>query len=465
MASQQSQQQRNPVVENWGTLQVPYSQESEEAVLGALLINPTAYYDVVQIISAADFFILRCRYVFEALQAVIERKESLDYLTVVEQLKAQGKLTEIGGAAYITQLTNAAPDSTNAVIYAHMVQRSATRRQLLTYGADVQKLALDESREVSEIINDVEGKQIEIAARVVGTRTQTMYTAVSSFYDRVEKLRDNPNQSSGIPTGFKDLDRVFLGLDEQSMTLLGARPGMGKTSMMLSMALNMVKAGLRVGYFSLEMGIDQLIGRLIAMDSGISSQRLRTGQLSKDEWGQFVKTTGEMHKLPLFIDDSTTWTPLQLHAKCSSMRRRNGIDMFFVDYVGLMSGGGRYKDNKVAEAGFISRSLKGLARDLKTPVMGAIQLNRALEQRGDKRPILSDLRESGDWEQDADNVMFIYRDEVYNEATEFPGQADIIIAKHRNGPVGTVPLYFEKSLTKFVNATERNFDLVTGVMS
>lgn len=461
MANEQ-QLKTNKIIENWGNLQTPYSQEAEDAVIGALLINPTSYYDVVQVVKTEDFFILRNRYIFDAIATLSERKETVDYITVVEELKAKNRLAEIGGGAYLTQLCNAAPDSQNGVVYAHLVQRAATRRLLLAYGDDVQKLALDETREVSEIINDVESKQIEIAARVVGTKTLTMHSAVSAYFDRVDKLRNNPNDTSGIPTGFVDLDRVFMGLDEQALTLLGARPGMGKTSMMLSMAMNMVRTGYRVGFFSLEMGVDQLIGRLVAMDSGISSQRLRAGQLSNDEWGRFVKTTGDLHDLPLFIDDTTTWTPLQLHAKCNSMKRRNAIDMFFVDYVGLMSGGGRYKDNKVAEAGFISRSLKGLARDLKTPVMGAIQLSRAVEQRADKRPILSDLRESGDWEQDADNVMFIYRDEVYNEATETPGQADIIIAKHRNGPVGTVPLYFQKELTLFKNATQRNFNLATG---
>lgn len=455
-------QQRNPIVDNWGTMQAPYSEESEKAVLGALMINPIAYYDVVQVINADDFYIIRHRHVFNAIQKLVERNENVDYLTIVEQLRGQSQLAEVGGAAYLTEISNAAPDSQSAVIYAHMVQRMATRRQLLAYGDAVKELALDQKREVSEIITDVENKQIEISARVVGTKTQTMHTAVSSYYDRVERLRTNPNETSGIPTGFTELDRVFMGLDEQALTLLGARPGMGKTAMMLSMAMNMVKAGYRVGYFSLEMGVDQLVGRLVAMESGISSQRLRGGQLNNDEWGRFVKATGDLHSLPLFIDDTTTWTPLQLHAKCSSMKRRSGIDMFFIDYVGLMSGGGRYKDNKTAEAGFISRSMKGLARDLKTPVMGAIQLNRQVEQRQDKRPVLSDLRESGDWEQDADNVMFIYRDEVYNEATEVPGQADIIIAKHRNGPVGTVPLYFEKTLTKFQNAQQRNFDLLSG---
>jgi replicative DNA helicase len=329
----------------------------------------------------------------------------------------------------------------------------------MEYGGQVVKMAADESTELSEVLNKVEGKQIEIASRWVGANTQPLSEAMNAYYARIENLMQNPQSMLGVPTGFTELDRVFMGFDDQSLTLLGARPGMGKTSMMLSVALNMAKAGYRVGFFSMEMGVEQLMTRLVAMESSINAQRLRSGQLTMDEWATFVRVSGEMQSLPIFIDDSTLWTPIQLHAKCASMKRRLGLDIIMVDYVGLMSGGGRYKDNKVQESGYISRSLKGMARDLRTPVWGAIQLNRNLETRQDKKPILSDLRESGDYEQDADNVMFIYRDEVYNDACEQPGAADIIIAKHRNGPVGTVTLYFEKTLTKFTNAVERRVDL------
>lgn len=437
----------------------PYSQEAEEATLGGILVNPNAYFEVAQFLKASDFFILRCRYVYEAMEALTERKEALDYLTVLSELKAQNRLSEIGGGAYITQLINSTPTSMHTTVYGHLVQRAAIRRQLMEYGGQVVKMASDESTELSEVLNKVEGKQIEIASRWVGANTQPLSEAMNAYFARIENLMHNPNTSLGVPTGFTELDRVFMGFDDQSLTLLGARPGMGKTSMMLSVALNMAKKGFRIGFFSMEMGVEQLMTRLVAMESGINAQRLRSGQLTMDEWSTFVKVSGEMQSLPIFIDDSTLWTPVQLHAKCASMKRRLGLDMIMIDYVGLMSGGGRYKDNKVQESGYISRSLKGMARDLRTPVWAAIQLNRNLESRGDKRPILSDLRESGDYEQDADNVMFIYRDEVYNEACEQPGGADIIIAKHRNGPVGTVTLYFEKTLTKFMNAAKRNIDI------
>jgi replicative DNA helicase len=438
---------------------IPMTTESEEAVLGGILTNPNAFYEVIVFLKPEDFFMLRHRYVYEAMIAITERKDPLDYLTVIQELKAQNHLGEIGGPSYLTTLINNTPTSMHTTVYGHLVQRAAIRRQLMQYGQDVIKFAADEKIELSEVINKLESKQIDIAARYTGANTQPLKQAISAYYARLEALMDNPQDMLGVPTGFTELDRVFMGFDDQSLTLLGARPGMGKTSMMLSTALNMAKAGMRVGYFSMEMGVEQLMTRLVAMESGINAQRLRSGQLTQQEWGTFVKTAGDMNELPIFVDDTTIWTPLQLHAKCASMKRRLGLDIIMIDYVGLMSGGGKYRDNKVAEAGYISRSLKGMARDLKTAVWGAIQLNRNLEQRQDKRPILSDLRESGDYEQDADNVLFIYRDEVYNEATEFPNQADIIIAKHRNGPVGTVPLYFEKSLTKFQNAATRSINL------
>jgi replicative DNA helicase len=437
----------------------PYSQESEEATLGGILTNPNAFYEVIVFLKPDDFYMLRNRYVYQAMIAITERKEPLDYLTVIQELKAQNRIGEVGGGAYLTTLINNTPTSMHTTVYAHLVQRSAIRRQLMQYGQDVIKAAGDEKTELSEVINKLESKQIDIAARYTGANTQPLKQAISAYYTRLENLMNNPQELLGVPTGFTELDRVFMGFDDQSLTLLGARPGMGKTSMMLSTAMNMAKAGKRVGFFSMEMGVEQLMTRLVAMESGINAQRLRSGQLTQQEWGTFVKVAGDMNELPIFVDDTTIWTPLQLHAKCASMKRRLGLDIIMIDYVGLMSGGGKYKDNKVAESGYISRSLKGMARDLKTAVWAAIQLNRNLEQRQDKRPILSDLRESGDYEQDADNVLFIYRDEVYNEATEFPGQADIIIAKHRNGPVGTVSLYFEKTLTKFENGIKRNIDL------
>lgn len=438
---------------------IPHSEEAERAVLGAIITNPVCYYTIAAFLKAEDFFVLRCRYVYEAMQKIAARDEPAgDYALIVTQMKADDTLKSIGGPAYLTGLVNDTPTSVHGEVYARLVERAAIRRAVMNAAAETIKIMADESIEVTEAMSKAEGLQMEAAGRLTGSNTHTMKDAALALLERTEMLLNNPGQLQGIPTGFTDLDRLFLGFDNQSFTLFGGRPGMGKTSLLLSTALNMAKAGYRVGLFSMEMGIDLLMLRLAAMEGQVNAQRVRTGELSHAEWMRVAMALTELHKLPIFVDDSAGWTPQLLKAKCTSMKRRQGIDIFMIDYVGLMNGGGRYKDNKVAEAGFISRSLKGMARDLRTPVWGAIQLSRECEKRQDKRPQLSDLRESGDWEQDADNVLFIYRDEVYNPATEFPNQADIIVAKHRQGPTGTVPLYFEKSQTRFMNGVERTVD-------
>lgn len=454
----QQKQQTNTAPPAWGTVSIPMSQEAEEATNGGIMVNPAVYYEVANILEPSDFYILRSRYVFEAYQAIIERGEPIDYMTLLSQLKTAGKLEEIGGAAYLIHLMNNVPTSMHTTVYAQLVKRASIRRQLMVHGDHIKALAVDETQELSEIIQQVEQEQIEVLGDYTGEKTQTIGSAMSGYYERIEQRTNHPELTTGIMTGFTVLDKT-LRIEDYSLTLFGGRPGMGKTAWMLSAALNMAKAGLRPAIFSMEMSIEQLITRLTAMESSINTKSLQNGALSEQEWKRFVKASGDLSKLPIFLDDTTTWTPQQLKTKATSMKFRSGIDIVIVDYVGLMSGGGRYKDNKVAEAGFISRSLKKMAADLKLPVLAAIQLNRNLENRQDKRPMLSDLRESGDWEQDADNVLFIYRDEVYNEASEFPNQADIIVAKQRNGPTGVVSLFFEKSLTKFMNAAERSVDL------
>lgn len=457
-ANNQHTTQIDPITA-WGSMQTPYSQEAEEAALGALIIDPLCYYDMAQFLQADDFFILRHRYIYTAIQTLTERGEPIDYLTVCEALKDTGRLSEIGGPAYITRITNVAPSSQNGVAYAHLVERAAIRRKIMAFTDEAKLLAINEEMTVSDVITELEGKFTEVTSRVTGDSTKTLGAAVSQFYDRVDALINSNGEPIGLATGLKDLDYMLKGLGQQSLTLLGGRPGMGKSSASLTFALNMAKAGIRVAYFTLEMSTEEMTSRIISMQTGINTQKLKTGNMSAVEIGAFTKASSDLQGLPLFIDDTTTWTPQQLKAKCASMLRRNGIQIIFIDHVGLMNGGGRYKDNKVAEASFISLSLKGIARSLKVPVWGDIQLNRELEKRQDKRPQLSDLRDTGSWEQDADNVIFMYRDEMYNEATEFPNQVDFIIAKQRSGPIGTVSAYFEKTTTAIHNAAQRSVDL------
>lgn len=866
----------NDPISNWGNLQTPYSQEAEEATIGAILVNPVTYFAVAAFLRAEDFFILRHRYIWEGLTRLHERGEPIDYLTVTQELKDTGRLTEIGGPAYLTQLINSTPTSVHAEVYGRLVERASVRRRLMAASDEIKSLALNEELTVEQVISDAEARLFDVTERQMSKELIPMREAVSDYFDRIEYLMANRNQPLGVPSGFKDLDKLLGGFQKSDLIIFAGRPGMGKcvaegtliqtelglvpiesllpqntsgvrddeggiyypltigvqtpdgirqtshfydsgirptlrlqtrtgcsltgthvhpvlvlspsghkvwkalnkltcgdfvaiqrhepswgqatklpdftfdyyrsgftskphlpqqmttdlayilgllagdgnltrsnyvslsssdpeilrdfyqwasslglvarhraaydhtissvvlntwlkhiglsgyahekeipytimrapkeyvqaflqglfdtdahaelqngyiqfvstsptlarqvhtlllafgivskltfkanayrgawliritgdnarlffekigfrldrkqsrrnllptvsnanldvipylpetnvgfgktnyrkyfngikspsyaklrqiaeyapvvndllepqfywdevvtiedagmqhcydltipdghsfvangivnhnTSFMLSAALNMARLNQRIAIFSMEMGVEQIVQRLISMESAINSQSLRLGQLNQQEWARFVHAAGNLSKFPIYIDDSAALNPLELRTKCLRMQREHGLDLVVVDYLQLMNAGGSYENNRVQEVSYISRNMKELAREFNVPILSAAQLSRAVEQRQDKRPQLSDLRESGSLEQDADIVMFLYRDEMYNEATEFPNQADIIVSKHRNGPTGTISLFFEKTLTKFMNAAERSVDL------
>lgn len=437
----------------------PYSQEAEEGTLGGVLVNPNAYYEIAQFLKDVDFYILRHRYIWQAMTAIVARKEPIDYLTLTAEMKDKKQLDEVGGPLYLTHLLNATPTSMHAAAYAKLVQRKAIRRRLMEMSDHIKALAQNDSIELSQVIGEMEAKQIEVVADYTGTSTKSIGEAASDYYGHIEHLMHHPADFKGLGTGLIDLDKMLNGLDPDTLSLFAGRPGMGKSALLMTVALNMAKQGKRVAYFSMEMLIPRLMRRILSMEAHINSETLKSGKLTQEEWGRFVKASGGVSKLPMFFDDTAVWTPLQLRAKLTSMKLRNGIDAFFIDHAGLMSGGARYQNNKVAEMAYISRSLKEMNMDLKVPLLVAVQLNRNCEERQDKRPLMSDLRDSGTWEQDADNIIFVYRDEVYNEATEFPNQADLIISKQRDGKVGTVSCYFEKTFTRFLNGAERVINL------
>ncbi len=444
---------------NWGSIQAPYSQEAEEATIGAVLVNPVAYFGVAAFLKAEDFFLLRHRYIWEALTRLHERGEPIDYLTLTQELKDLRQLNDIGGPAYLTQLVNNTPTSVHAEFYGRIVESASVRRRLMAASDEIKALALNGEITLDRVIADAEAKIFDVSERQLSKELVPMREAVSDYFDRIEYLMQNRTAALGVPTGFKDLDKLLGGFQKSDLIIFAGRPGMGKTSFMLSAAINMARLGARIAVFSMEMGVEQIVQRLVSMEAAINSQNLRLGQLNQQEWSRFVHAAGNLSKFPIYIDDSAAMSPLELRTKCLRMAREHGIDMVIVDYLQLMNAGGAYENNRVQEISYISRNMKEMARELNVPVLSAAQLSRAVEQRQDKRPQLSDLRESGAIEQDADIVMFLYRDEVYNEATEFPNQADIIVAKHRNGPTGTISLYFEKTLTKFMNAAERSVDL------
>ncbi len=374
---------------------VPYSQEAEEAVIGAVIINPASFYSVAAFLNAEDFFILRHQHVWNALLRLNERNDEIDYVSVVQELKNLEKLDEIGGPPYITQLINNTPTSIHAEVYGRLVERAAIRRRLLSAADRIKMLALDEQLTVERVMDEAETELFGVSERQLARELVPMREALSQYYDLIEGLMQATGDPLGLPTGFNDLDKLLGGLQRSDLLVFAGRPGMGKSSFLLSVALNVARLGRRVLIFTMEMGVDQIVQRLVSMESAINTQKLRAGQLTPQEWAKFVQAVDNLSNLRIFIDDTPAMTPLQMRSKCFRLAREHGVDLVILDYMQLMNGGGSYENNRVQEISYISRSMKELARELNVPIMSAAQLSRAVEQRQDKRPVLSDLRESG----------------------------------------------------------------------
>ncbi|MFO8037102.1 MAG: replicative DNA helicase [Anaerolineales bacterium] len=442
-----------------GPTLVPHSREAEEAVLGAILINPEAYYDVAQFLKGEDFYIHRHRWVWEAFVKLHERNEAIDFVTVTEELDQMGHLADVGGPAYVTKLINNVPSSLHAEAYGHRVEETAIRRRMLEAANRIAKLAYEENISLETVMDDSEKAVFNVSERRLTRDLKPIQSVLSDYFDRIEELSQRDDELVGVPTGFIDIDKMLGGLQPSDLLIIAGRPGMGKTGFCISAAKNAALTHKKhVAIFSLEMSNEQLIQRLIAQETGIDSTQLRSGQLSPDQWPLFTQAIEVLNDTHIFLDDTPALTPLQLRTKCRRLHLEHHLDLIIVDYLQLMTGDTR-NDNRVQEVSEISRNLKILARELSVPVLAAAQLSRAVEQRSDKRPVLSDLRESGSLEQDADIVMFIYRPELYEEDTIHKNLAEIIIAKHRNGPTGEVQLVFRKNLAKFENAARQEVDL------
>lgn len=602
----------------------PYSQDAEEAVIGSVLINPDAYFNIASFLRADDFYILRHAYIWEAMTRIAERNEIVDILTVREELRAMNRLNDVGGAGYLTQLSINVPTSVHAEIYGRLVERAAVRRRLLQASDEIRMLAMDETLTLDNVTSQAESKLFSVTERSMRRDMMPMREAVSNYFDRMEHLMQHPDEPLGLPSGFRDLDAMLGGLQRSDLLIFAGRPGMGKTSFLLTVALNAAKLGARILIFTMEMGSDQLVQRFLSMETGINTQKLRLGQLDQREWSRFVQATGRLGNLRIVIDDTPAQSPIQIRTKSRRMAHEMGLDLIIVDYLQLMSAGQGYENNRVQEISHISRNLKEIAREINVPMFAAAQLSRAVESRQDKHPQLSDLRESGcltgetriylpdvgrfasmrdligkrdfivlslnletqqieahavsnafstgikpvyklitrdgrairatanhpfltpqGWtrldalavgdllcvpsqaletilpveqfayvggdsvpteprpqphtawdsiasieadgieevfdltvpahsnfianglivhnsiEQDADVVLFLYRESMYNEASEHPNLAEVMISKHRNGPTGSVNLHFEKGLTKFSDVRTQSIDLST----
>ncbi|HLD92690.1 MAG TPA: replicative DNA helicase [Anaerolineales bacterium] len=437
---------------------VPHSREAEEAVIGSVLINPEAYYDVAQFLKPEDFHIHRLRWIWDTYTRLHEQRIPIDLLTVTEELDKQGQLAEVGGPAYLTQLLNNTPTSLHAEAYGKMVQQASIRRRLLEAANKIAKAAYKEDLSVETAIDEAEKAVFSASEHRLSTDLQPIKTVLSDYYDRVEAASRRSEEIYGVPTGFIDLDRLLMGLQPSDLLIIAGRPSQGKTSFLMSVAKNAAQLNKKhVAIFSMEMSNEQLVQRLLAQETGINSQKMRSGKLEQNEWDLFAQAIEVLGDTKVFLDDTPAISPTQMRAKCRRLHMEYGLDLVVVDYLQLMGGESR-TDNRVQEVSYISRSLKVLARELNVPVLAAAQLSRAVEQRADKRPVLSDLRESGSLEQDADIVMFIYRPEFYEDDSLRKNIAEIMVSKHRNGPTGIVELVFRENLAKFENAATRNID-------
>jgi len=433
----------------------PHNVEAEEAVLGSLLIDPDAIIRIATFLQPDDFFVERHGWAYEAVRDLHERREPADLVTLTDELERRSQLGEVGGSAYLTGLINATPTSIHVEYYARIVERTAVLRRLIGAAGEIARLAYKDTEDAAEVVDRAEEIIFGVASRQVDRDLRPIYRVLDKFMDRIEYLREHQGEIIGIPTGLSDLDKLLGGLQRSDMIVMAGRPGMGKTSLALSIALQAARRHQkRIALFSLEMSDEQLVQRLVSAETGIDSQRIRLGDIKEDEWATFLQATNLLSNTHIFIDDTPAISALELRTKARRLHAEHGLDLLIVDYLQLMRGDTR-SENRQQEISFISRSIKALARELNIPILALSQLSRQVESRHDKRPMLSDLRESGSIEQDADVVLFIYRDDVYNPDTEFPNLAEIIVSKHRSGPTGIFSVYFKKNLAQFVDLEVR----------
>ena len=428
----------------------PQNIEAEQAVLGAMLIKQEAITDAQEILSADDFYREAHRVVYRAMEDLVAHHEAVDLVTLTEQLRKKGLLDDVGGVSFVTALANSVPTAANVVYHAKIVSEKAALRRLIDAATEIAGNAYEDADDVDNIMDSAEQKILSIAAN----QARGTFTAISDILinaiSRAEELYENQGGLTGISTGFQDLDQLTSGLQPSDLVLVAARPSMGKTAFTLNIATYAALHESSVAFFSLEMSKEQLVQRMLCSEGGIDSQRLRTGQLLDEEWTQLISTADKLSRAKIYIDDTPGITIMELRSKARRLKAEHGLDLVIIDYLQLMQGRGtRNGDNRQQEISEISRSLKALARELKVPVVALSQLSRSVESRQVKKPMLSDLRESGSLEQDADIVMFLYREDYYDQETENKNITDVIIAKHRNGPIDTVKLFFHKEFTRF----------------
>ncbi|MFY9416750.1 MAG: replicative DNA helicase [bacterium] len=428
----------------------PFSLEAEQSVLGAMFLEREAVLVAAEILQPEDFYRDAHRYIFEAILELEEKGRPADLVTVTETLRQQGRLEDVGGLAYVTTLAQSVPTAANVEYYARIVEEKSILRRLIREATRIVQNSYEATDEAAAILDEAEQAILRISQYRNNSGFVPIKDLISAAYDRIEYLYQNKGGVTGIPTGFKDLDRLTAGLQPSDLIIVAARPAMGKTSFALNIALHVaLEAKIPVAIFSLEMSREQLIMRMLSSEAGIDGQRLRTGFLDEEDWLLLTTAMARLSEAPIYIDDTPNITVMDIRAKARRLVQEQGQALILLDYLQLVNSR-RSFESRQQEITEISRGLKALARELQVPVVALSQLSRAVEQRQDKRPVLSDLRESGAIEQDADVVAFIYRDEYYNPDTETKkGIAEIIIGKQRNGPTGVVQLAFLKDSMRF----------------
>lgn len=429
----------------------PQNLEAEMSTLGALMLDTNAAFKVIDYLRPRDFYRQNNKTVYETIIELLEKKEPVDLMSVSNRLQEKNFLDTIGGKSYLADLVNSIPTAANIGYYAEIVHKKGVMRELLEASQHINDLGYKEEESVDYLLDEAERKIFAISQSSLKQRFVSVSSALSGAWDRIDNLHKNKGGLRGVPTGFSDLDNILSGLQPSDLIILAARPSLGKTSLALDIARNAaVKHGVHVGVFSLEMSSDDLIDRFIAAEADIDLWKLRTGRLSEEneDFTRIASALERLSKAPIFIDDAASNNILQMRAMARRLQSDKGLGLIVVDYLQLMQPRVQ-SDNMVQQITEISRSLKGLAKELKVPVLALSQLSRAVEQRHPPIPRLSDLRDSGSIEQDADVVMFIYREDKYKQSSERPNQADILIEKHRNGPLGRVALYFNQHKTSF----------------
>lgn len=425
---------------------LPQNIEAEQSVLAAMLINPESLKDAVEMLKPSSFYRTAHKLIFEACHALYKKDQPADLVTTTNHLRDSGQLEKAGGAVYLSKLLDECPMAVNMEHYANIVVSKAALRGIIEASQEAIKVAYDSNEDPSTILHKAQQLILSIEYSQGGKYTRSSELIESNF-QRYEELYKTPGGITGISSGYPDLDRLTCGFQNSDLIILAGRPSMGKTALMLNLVRNIAAMGKNCGIFSLEMSKDQLNDRLMAMESGVNTLKFRSGQFTKENWKDITAASSKIYDWKFFIDDTPGLSHMELRRRARKMARKEGIEILFVDYLGLMSG--NEKKGRVEEVSSISRSLKACAKELNLPVIALSQLNRSLESRDNKRPRLSDLRDSGALEQDADLVMFIYRDEVYNEKTTEPGIAELSIAKQRTGPTGTIKLRWNKYTTRF----------------